>query len=496
MLFSSMSFLWIFLPVVLIGNLLIGSIKKIKPDKRILVKNYFLLICSLVFYAWGGINYLYIMIASIGTNYIGGILIDRYGEKKSLSKMILVLFIIADIFILFFFKYFNMLIIIIESVTAPDASLRNVFGRMIGMQGTGRLGVPAIVLPIGISFFTFQSMSYIIDVYRKKAKLQKNIFKFALYVSFFPQLIAGPIVQYSDIEQQLTDRDENIIKFSEGRKRFCYGLGKKVLIANTFAAVADSIWKLETSAMGFATAWVGALSYTFQIYFDFSGYSDMAIGIGRMLGFEFKENFNYPYMSCSVQEFWRRWHISLSNWFREYVYIPLGGNRKGKARTYYNIFIVFLLTGIWHGANFTFIAWGLMYAALQIIERLFWKKILDKNPVKILNWIYTMFFVVIGWVIFRSDNLYQAKQFIGQMFSFGTGQTTVLSYVSIKLILCFAAGILFSGLVQKIFKKLYDKIREKVVVQIVDFSLQLAIIFLSVIMLASGTYNPFIYFQF
>ena len=284
--------------------------------------------------------------------------------------------------------------------------------------------------------------------------------------------------------------------FSDGVKRFCYGLGKKVLLSNTFAEVADEIWKLDIEKLGAPVAWLGIISYTLQIYYDFSGYSDMAIGIGKMLGFKFKENFNYPYTSLSVQEFWRRWHISLSTWFKEYVYIPLGGNRKGPFRTYLNLFIVFLLTGIWHGANFTFIVWGLIYAVLLIIERIFLGKVLEKNPVKIINWVYTMLMVVIGWVFFRSENIIQAVKYITQMFSTSPSDYSVFSYISMKVIICLVMGILLMGFVQRLLKDKYEKVKNKSLVVNVDFVIQIVLLILSVFSIVSGTYNPFIYFQF
>ena len=256
-------------------------------------------------------------------------------------------------------------------------------------------------------------------------------------------------VKYSDVSEQIENRSESLELFVSGQKRFCYGLGKKVIIANTFAEIADQIWALETTTLGTAVAWFGAIAYTIQIYYDFSGYSDMAVGIGKMLGFQFKENFNYPYTSLSIQEFWRRWHISLSTWFKEYIYIPLGGNRKGNLPTYMNIFIVFLLTGIWHGANFTFLAWGIFFAILQIIERLFLKKILDKNPIKIINWIYMMLMVIIGWVYFRSENILQANEFIKQMFYFTTSENNILTFLSMKVIILFMTAIICTGFLQR-----------------------------------------------
>ena len=353
-----------------------------------------------------------------------------------------------------------------------------------------------MVLPIGISFYIFQAMSYVIDVYRDKAKPQVNILNFALYVSLFPQLIAGPIVQYSDVEEQLTKRTEDMIKFSDGIKRFCYGLGKKVILANTLAEVADKIWENSTDSFGAGVAWLGMICYSLQIYYDFSGYSDMAIGIGKMLGVEFKENFNYPYTSKSVSEFWRRLHISLSSWFKEYVYIPLGGNRKGLIRTLFNLFIVFLLTGIWHGANLTFFFWGIYYAVILIIERLFLKNVLDKNKWKVVNVIYTVLLVMIGWVFFRSDTFEYAFSFIGRLFTFGKFSLTVMNFLSMKVLLALILSILFSGILQRILKSKYEKIKDNVMVRISDIAIQMIILCYSIILIISGTYNPFIYFQF
>lgn len=496
MLFSSMIFLWVFFTLVIGVNFLFTLLPFKSEQLRIRVKNIFLLLFSLMFYAWGGIYYLLIMVCSILLNYAGGYLITKGTTTKGSRRAAFIVIIALNIAILFFFKYFNMLIAIIESLMQSGAGFKEVFETMISMKGTGVLGLAQVVLPIGISFFTFQSMSYVIDVYTGKAKLQENIIDFALYVSLFPQLIAGPIVKYSDIDIQLKERKETVDMFVSGQKRFMYGIAKKVLISNTVAKIADDIWALETNTMGAAVAWLGIIAYTLQIYYDFSGYSDMAIGIGRMLGFRFKENFNYPYTSLSVQEFWQRWHISLSTWFKEYIYIPLGGNRKGKIRTYINLFIVFALTGIWHGANFTFIAWGLFYAVLQIIERLFLGKLLKKNPVKVINWIYVMFAVMIGWIYFRSDNIFQANEFVAQLFNFGGGSSSIVSFLSMQSIIAIAVGIIFSGFVQRPLQKYYDKVKTKLPVLIADYSVQFVLFVLSVLMLVSGTYNPFIYFQF
>ena len=497
MLFSSMIFLWVFLVVTIIGNFLLSLIRFREDSTRMRLKNLFLLIMSLFFYAWGGIYYLAIMICSILINYFGGYYIKKKAQTKKARKWGLIVTVILNLAILFFFKYFNMLVVMIESVMQLGQGFSTAWNTMIGMQGTGELGLAKIVLPIGISFFTFQAMSYVIDVYMEKADVQENILDFGLYVSLFPQLIAGPIVRYSDVALQLQSRTESLDLFTYGLKRFCYGVGKKVLLSNTFAKIADDIWAAaDMTAIGAATAWLGIIAYTLQIYYDFSGYSDMAIGLGKMFGFHFKENFNYPYTSLSVQEFWRRWHISLSTWFKEYVYIPLGGNRRGKGRTYLNLFIVFMLTGIWHGANFTFIWWGLMYGILLVIERLFLGKLLQKNPVKIINWLYTMTAVVIGWVYFRSDTIFQANAYIAQMFNFTSAGVSVFSYLSMNAVIMLLAGCLLTGVVQRPLKKYYDRIRSKLPVLVVDYVVQFVLLILSILSLISGTYNPFIYFQF
>ena len=504
MLFSSMTFLWIFLPFVVVGNYLISAIPFKKDATRVRSKNLFLLICSLFFYAWGGVYYLLIMVSSILLNFAGGYIIEFGAKTKRSKRVAFVILVILNLSILFFFKYFNMLIAIIESIMQADMGAAQVLSTMLSLKGTGELGLAKIVLPIGISFFTFQAMSYTIDVYTKKAQIQENIIDFALYVSLFPQLIAGPIVKYSDVDLQLRTRKESLDLFASGIKRFSYGLGKKVIVSNALAAVADTIWALETNQLGAPVAWLGLISYTLQIYYDFSGYSDMAIGLGRMFGFEFKENFNYPYTSLSVQEFWQRWHISLSTWFKEYIYFPLGGNRKGKLRTYFNVFVVFAVTGIWHGANFTFIAWGLFYAVLQIIERLFLGNLLKKNPFKIVNWIYTMAAVMLGWVYFRSDNIYQANEYVRQLFNFEQTKYNVVTYLSMEVIVVIVFGILFSGFVQRSVKAKIEAFREEnhvpagviVAFNSIDLLIQMGLVLLSMMALVGGTYNAFIYFQF
>ena len=482
MLFSSMIFLWAFLPIVIAGYYFIdwatgehGRFFSTSRATSIKIKNYFLLFASLIFYGFGGIPYLLLMLLVIVVDYTAGFFVaedsffaKRFSEEKKIlfgRRFSLILALTINLGSLFIFKYLGMF---------ADVE---------------------IALPIGISFYTFQAISYVVDVYRRKVPVQKKLSDFALYVSLFPQLIAGPIVQYKDIQEQLLGRKETLEGFAYGIKRFCYGLGKKVLIANTFATVADQIWKQDITLIGAPVAWFGMVAYTIQIYFDFSGYSDMAIGLGSMFGFHFKENFNYPYTSLSIQEFWRRWHISLSSFFKDYVYIPLGGSREGAFRTYRNLLIVFALTGIWHGANYTFWVWGMYYGLILVLERLFLGDLLKRNPVKLINWIYSIFIVMVGWVIFRSDNLAQAFTFIQKLFTPGKAYT-ILAYMDAKLILLFPIAVLCSGWFQRLFAKPYEKVKETLTVRLMDGAFQIFLLIASMICIAGGTYNPFIYFQF
>ena len=493
MLFSSMMFMWIFLPCVIALNYIVYLFPINQKDK-IKIKNYILLVASLIFYAWGGITYLLIMITSIVLNYYGGILVSSKNMIKY-KTFFLGMVITLNILLLLYFKYFNMIIILIENVISENS---NIFVGLVEMKGTGELGFREVVLPIGISFFTFQAMSYVIDVYRNNAKPQKNILNFALYVSLFPQLIAGPIVRYQDIALQINNRTETVNKFFKGKKRFIYGLAKKVILANTFAQIVDEIWALELPNLGFSLALFGTFCYAMQIYYDFSGYSDMAIGLGKIFGFEFKENFNLPYMSLSITEFWRRWHISLSTWFKEYVYIPLGGNRKGMARTCINLFIVFLLTGIWHGANFTFIFWGITYGFIIIIEKLFFKYFSDNTKLNPIRYIYTVFVVCFLWILFRAPNIIDFTVYVEQFLNFD-GKYSILSYLNMKLILCSIFSILCMGVFQKIFNKYYKTniLNDgNALILIADNLLQIILLIYSIMLLVNGTYNPFIYFQF
>ena len=461
MVFSTPIFLFLFLPAVLVLNYII-------PKKYIAAKNVVLLIASLFFYAWGEPKNVLLMLLSIAVNYVCGLLLGKFDSDEKKRKVVLWVSVVFNLGLLFFFKYFNFV--------------------------TGGL-FPVIKLPIGISFFTFQIMSYTIDVYRRSVEPQKNLVKLALYISLFPQLIAGPIVRYIDVEKQLTYRECTAEKTARGMIRFSMGLAKKVIISNTVAAICDGIFGSTNTVPAF-TAWVGVICYALQIYFDFSGYSDMAIGMGHMLGFDFLENFNYPYVSCSVQEFWRRWHISLSSWFRDYLYIPLGGNRRGKVRTYINLIIVFACTGLWHGASFSFIVWGLWHGLFLVIERLGFKKVLDKLP-KFIGWIYTMLVVLVGWVFFRADTLSAAMKYLGEMFSFSGGVANGMAqFDNLSFIITVIAIILCTPVYQFLKGKLEKTEVGKKAAFVIGAVLATGLFILSVIFLTGSGYNPFIYFRF
>lgn len=461
MVFSTPIFLFLFLPAVLVLNYII-------PKKYIAAKNVVLLIASLFFYAWGEPKNVLLMLLSIAVNYVCGLLLGRFDSDEKKRKVVLWASVVFNLGLLFFFKYFSFV--------------------------TGGL-FPVIKLPIGISFFTFQIMSYTIDVYRRSVEPQKSLLKLALYISLFPQLIAGPIVRYIDVEKQLTYRECTAEKTARGMIRFSMGLAKKVIVSNTVAAICDGIFGSTNTVPAF-TAWVGVICYALQIYFDFSGYSDMAIGMGHMLGFDFLENFNYPYVSCSVQEFWRRWHISLSSWFRDYLYIPLGGNRRGKVRTYINLIIVFACTGLWHGASFSFIVWGLWHGLFLVIERLGFKKVLDKLP-KFIGWIYTMLVVLVGWVFFRADTLSAAMKYLGEMFSFSGGVANGMAqFDNLSFIITVIAIILCTPVYQFLKGKLEKTEGGKKAAFVIGAVLATGLFILSVIFLTGSGYNPFIYFRF
>lgn len=466
MVFSSTIFLCVYLPLVLLGYY-------ICPKKG---KNLFLLIVSLIFYAWGEPKYVFLMIFSILVNYVFGLLMDKHRENKKRLKLLLVISVIIDLGLLSVFKYTDFIITNINSVFGAGFDLLN------------------IALPIGISFYTFQAMSYTIDVYRDDVRVQRNLIDFGMYITMFPQLIAGPIVRYSDVQDQLAERNVTTADFSEGIMRFVVGLGKKVLLANQMGAVWTQIYALggDISAL---MAWTGAAAYTFQIYFDFSGYSDMAIGLGRMFGFKFPENFRYPYESVSITDFWRRWHITLSTWFKEYLYIPLGGNRRGLARQALNLLIVWTLTGFWHGAGWNFVMWGLYYFAILFIEKLFLLKALDKLP-RLFRHAYALLLIVIGWVIFASDDVSVMLPYLGSMFGAngalgGMDVYTLLTRAALMVICCVAS----TELPRRLLVTAAGKMNEKAAFTVKSV-LTLTLLALSVVFLIGDSYNPFLYFRF
>ena len=471
MLFSSTTFIYLFLPIVLFFNFVVFK-------KSRLLQNIFLLFSSLFFYAWGEPKFVLVMIASIIINWFFGLIISKKRENKKISKLIIALDVSLNLGILFLFKYLTFTCSIIDSI----------FGV--------RLPIPNIALPIGISFFTFQAMSYVIDVYRQKGEVQTNILYVGLYISFFPQLIAGPIVRYETIADEIKNRRETLDDFFDGFARFVVGLSKKVLLANSFAILADQSFNtIKNDSISVMFSWLGAIAYTLQIFFDFSGYSDMAIGLGRMFGFHFLENFDYPYISTSITEFWRRWHMSLGTWFRDYVYFPLGGSRCGKLLSIFNLFVVWSLTGLWHGANFTFIVWGLMYFVLLVIEKLTGLHKKSHKLLNVLKWIYTVLFVVLGWVIFRADSIGHAFVYIKSMFGltgnlFADGIFT--GWFTQNLILL-VIGIVLST---PIFRFLSQKTKDNNVIGFVKAGGLICLFVLSVASLVSSSYNPFIYFNF
>ncbi|MCD8095271.1 MAG: MBOAT family protein [Ruminococcus sp.] len=492
MVFSSLVFLFAFLPAVLLLYFVV--------PKRL--KNLTLFVVSLVFYAWGEPLYVLLMIGSILIAYMTGLFADKSKNKPIVAKAAVILDVVWSIGLLFLFKYADFIIENINSLFSTNISLLN------------------YSLPIGISFYTFQSLSYVIDVYRGNVKSQKNFITLGTYVALFPQLVAGPIVRYADIEKQLENRSSfslsdyfvylsrrkkgecdkpqfNYNQFASGIKRFSVGLAKKAILANSIYELFNTISTSDYSQLSVAASWLGVIAYTFEIYFDFSGYSDMAIGLGKMLGFDFLENFNYPYISTSITDFWRRWHMSLSSWFRDYVYIPLGGNRKGKARQCLNIMIVWSLTGLWHGASWNFVLWGVYFGVLLMIEKFLLKKPLEKLP-NVITHIYALFFIVIGWGIFAYEDTSSLVGNFKNMFGFGglplwNGQTTMwfVEYLPIIIILILGSTPLAKSIGEWIEGKntsLYQCVLEPLSTA--------AMLLLSAAYLASSSYNPFIYFRF
>lgn len=464
MVFSSLLFIFLFFAVVL-------TVYFALPKR---FRNGFLLAANLVFYGYGEPVFVLLMLFSIAMNWASGLLLGACGDNKKKQHIVLLVNVLLNLGLLGYFKYAGF------------------FGGLLRhIPGLSALTIPEIALPIGISFYTFQTMSYVIDVYRGDCAVQKSFVAFGAYVSLFPQLIAGPIVRYQDVAEQLVSRQENFEEFDKGVKIFLVGLAKKVLVANRMGQLWD-VLRVDEEA-GLIAAWVGILAYSLQIYFDFSGYSDMAIGLGHMFGFDFLKNFDYPYISKSITEFWRRWHISLGTWFREYVYIPLGGNRKGKGRQILNIFIVWALTGLWHGASWNFVFWGVYFGVLLTIEKLFLLKVLKKLPAAISH-IYTLFLVVISWIFFYFDTTDGIFSFIGRLFSLSDGwisqnaSATVLASLPLLVIACVAAT--------PFAKNLREKIKDKAFVPFADAVAGVASLLLSVGTLVNDSYNPFLYFRF
>jgi putative alginate O-acetyltransferase algI len=462
--FSSLVFLFAYLPITLLAYYLV-------PRQG---RNIFLFIVNLIFYGWGEPKLVLLMVFNIFFNYIGGWLVDKYRADAKKKKLFLILTCVLDIGILAVFKYTGM---ITETLNMLPF-----------------LNIPElqISLPIGISFYTFQTMSYVIDVYRDDAPVSKNFINFGTYVALFPQLIAGPIVRYRDVAEQLVNRRETLEMFTRGVKLFMVGLAKKVIIANTMGTLTTNIFA-TTDENGVVGTWVGMIAYTFQIYFDFSGYSDMACGLGNMLGFEFLKNFNYPYIAKSITDFWRRWHISLSTWFKEYVYIPLGGNRKGVKRQILNLLIVWGLTGLWHGAAYNFVLWGLYYGLLLILEKFVLKKFLDRLP-SFVQHIYTLFIVIIGWGLFYFTDVGQLGEFMVDLFNFGNG---ICGNQAFNLIMSNLPMLIIAAVASTpLAAMLYNRFEHTRFMWIPETLYCMGVLGVSTASLVNQSYNPFLYFRF
>ena len=472
MVFSSVFFLFVFLPITLAGYYAL----------RGKARNYWLLLVSMLFFSWSQPQYAVLILLSVLLNYLSGLLVERW-PSRCWSRCVLAMALLLNIGILFFYKYYNFAVSIINSLFQTQIAVRE------------------IALPIGISFFTFQGMSYVIDVYRRRVPAQKNIAKVGLYIVLFPQLIAGPIVRYQDIAEEIDKRTVNLSTFCDGIERFIIGLSKKAIIANSMAVTADAVWSNVRSGNLPPIAWIGSIAYTLQIYYDFSGYSDMAIGLGQMFGFHFRENFNLPYLSCDISEFWRRWHISLSSWFKDYVYIPLGGNRR---HVYRNLIFVFLLTGLWHGAAWNFILWGGMNGILILMERFGRnheiRSLIDEKAVirKILGHLYTLLAVNFGWVLFRAPTLQAAWLYLKSMFGLYIPITPGFDtwwYLDRWTVTMIALGIIFAtDFPRRFFYLIFPQ--KKPSVLCLKYTLLLFLFALSTFRIVAGTYNPFIYFQF
>lgn len=468
MVFSSAIFLFGFLPLLL-------GLYFLAKDKY---RNYILLFFSLIFYGFGGPKLLLLMLAVVFVDYIAAIFVDK-SKKNKVRIFIFLLSLLINVGTLFYFKYMGFTVDIINRLLSFD------------------IPVPNIILPIGISFYTFQSLSYVIDVFKKEVKVQKNFFNLLLYVSMFPQLVAGPIVRYQTVAEEIENRKITVEGFTFGLERFVFGLAKKLIVANYTGKLADTIFGLYDLTT--PVAWLGVIAYALQIYFDFSAYSDMAIGLGKMFGFNFEENFNYPYISKSITEFWRRWHISLSTWFRDYIYIPLGGNRKGMKRQIFNLFVVWALTGIWHGAAVNFLLWGLYYFVFLMIEKFLLKKYLDKMP-GIFSHLYAIIIILIGWVLFRAEGLSECVRIIKALFVPHMNDIAIqqlLIYLETYGLYLIIGIILSTPIFPKIREYLLvKKFKNNIYVYGLYYIFVLGIFGLSIIYLSQATYNPFIYFRF
>ncbi|MBE6107676.1 MAG: MBOAT family protein [Erysipelotrichaceae bacterium] len=465
MLFSSLVFLLLFLPIVLF-------VYYVFPNRT--YRNGILLIVSLVFYGWAEPKLILLMMSMLLINYTMALILDQFEGKKRSALFLVTL--ILDLGTLFYFKYFNFTL----------SNINRLFGTNF---------VSNVVLPIGISFYLFQVLSYVIDVYWKKVKVQKSFLLLSTYIALFPQLVAGPIVRYETIEEQLLQREESWDHFYEGVKRFLVGLGKKVIISNNVAIVSNLVF-VETPAanLNFTLAWIGAIAYTLQIYFDFGGYSDMAIGLGKMFGFDFLENFNYPYIAGSITDFWRRWHISLSTWFRDYIYIPLGGNRKGLKRQLINIFVVWALTGLWHGAAWNFVLWGLYFAVILIIEKTFLLKLFNKMP-SFIRHLYSLLLIVFGWVIFNSSSLSQVVVMVKTML-LPKGMMSLAEIKNLRILYLwpyFAIGLIASTPVLSLLQRRLEKSK---LGNLIVHGVLLLVLFWCIVLLMNNSYNPFIYYRF
>lgn len=470
MIFSSLVFIWFFLPAAVL-------LYTLAPGRT--AKNVVLLISGLLFYSFGEPKYIVLLLFTAGTCYLAGLAIDACRDKPQRKKWTAALFIVLQLLLLGYFKYYNF------------------FAASLNRLAQGQLlELREIVLPLGISFYTFQAISYIADIAGGRAKAQKNPFYTILYICLFPQLLSGPIIKYHEIELQLTERNETTASHAYGIRRFTYGLAKKVLFADTFGQALERIMEVPAGQLGTLTVWLAMILYALQLYYDFSGYSDMAIGLGRMFGFRYAENFNYPYISSSVTEFWRRWHISLSSWFKQYLYFPLGGSRKGPSRTYLNLFIIFLATGLWHGANTNFILWGICHAFFIILERCWLGKWLEKNPYKLFNHLYTLLVFVLSCVVFRGPDMETVLVLLKTMIRPVRGLWSPALFADGKIIVFMLAGMLLCGPLQTLLPKLRAHLYDEDHTTAADICIMAVLLFLSSIVIVSSTYNAFIYFQF